>query len=184
MHTCRGQIATFAASIQDCTRFRFIKVRHADPVMHGIDSGRSLLSIAILVAAMISFGVPGTPEVPEVPDVPEIPEIDVPGLALLEEMATELDGISASVADLETLLPEIAAIDEAAAKLRELNDLDPEVASILENLEVYRAEAVTARDRIVEARESITTTMDEVRGEVDAVRAEIDDFVAAVPGIQ
>ncbi len=141
------------------------------------------MSVAILVAAIVSFGIPGTPEVPEVPDVPEIPEIDVPGVALLEEMATELDGIGASVADLETLLPELSAIDDAAAKLRELNDLDPEVASILEDLEIYRAEAVTARDRIVEVRESITATMDEVRGEVDAVRSEIDDFVAAVPGV-
>lgn len=141
------------------------------------------MTVALLLASLVSFGLPGTPDVPDVPDVPEVPDVDIPGIALLDEIALKLDNLGASVADLETILPELEAIDMAAEKLRELNDVDPEVASILEGLEVYRGEALEARERLVEVRDAVTGSVDDVRSRVESVRAEINEFVESVPGL-
>jgi ElaB/YqjD/DUF883 family membrane-anchored ribosome-binding protein len=144
------------------------------------------MTAALLLASLVSFGIPSTPDtpdVPDVPDVPEIPAVDMPGIAILDEIALKLEEAGASVEDLATLFPEFEAIDTAAEKLRELSDTDPEVAAILEDLEVYRQEAVEARERLTEIRERIDSSMEEVRTRVEDVRAEINEFVESVPGL-
>lgn len=141
---------------------------------------------ALLVAAVVSFGVPGvpeTPEVPDVPDVPDIPALEVPGLALLDSIATELDDVAASVAVLEDILPELQAIDNAADKLRELNDMDPEIAGVLEDLEIYRGQLLDVREELTEIRATIIGPVEEVRTMVEDIRSQINDFASALPGI-
>ena len=131
----------------------------------------------------VSFGLPDTPDLPDVPDVPEMPEIDIPGIAILDEIALKLDELGSSVADFETILPELAAIDRAADKLREINDADPEVAAILEDLEILQGPGTRsprAPDRGSRQDQQLHGRCARPRGRR---RSEINDFVETIPGL-
>jgi hypothetical protein len=131
----------------------------------------------IALAGALAFGLPDTPEVPETPDVPEVPALDIPGIAVLEEAAEELEGLSASLDGLVDIIPEVAILDETAAKLREYSDLDAEAAVLLDELETYRAQLVEARDRIEEVRADINARTAGIREQVESVRTELEALV-------
>lgn len=122
--------------------------------------------VPLALATLVSFGLPETPDVPGVPD---LPELDIPGIPVLEEVASELDGLSASLDGLEGLIPDVALLDEASTRLRELNDLDPEVAALVEDLEAYRAEIVAARDRLASAVAEIDSKTASIRERVEEI---------------
>jgi chromosome segregation ATPase len=131
----------------------------------------------IALAGALAFGLPDTPEVPETPDVPEIPTLDIPGIAVLEEAAEELEGLSASLEGLVDIIPEVAVLDETAAKLREYSDLDAEAAVLLDEIETYRAQLVEARDRLEEVRADIDARTAGIREQVESVRTELEALV-------
>lgn len=126
--------------------------------------------VTVAFVSLVSFGIPETPEIPE---VPELPDIDIPGIPVLEEVISELDGLSASLEGLKDLIPEVGVLDDVSSKLREMSDLDPEAASILEELEIYRAEIVEARDRLSASLAEIDSETAAIRDRVDGVREEL-----------
>ncbi len=131
----------------------------------------------LIIAAIVGFGVPSVPDTPE---VPALPDIEIPGIQVLEDLAVELDELSASLAELETIVPEIGVIDEASAYLRDLSDTEEISEELAGRLETYRTELVEARDRIASVVGDLDSRLDVVRSRVDEVRSELEEVSAAL----
>jgi hypothetical protein len=134
---------------------------------------RFAMSILVLAACAMAFGMPDTPDVPDVPDV-EVPEIDIPGLEILDQVQVQLDELISATDSLKWLIPELSALDEVSAKLEELRETDPDIIGLQESIDELRAELVVARDEIEAVTSGITD-------DVDEMRTSIDTFVDGLP---
>lgn len=131
---------------------------------------RFALSILVLAAGAMAFGMP---DVPDVPDV-DLPDIEIPGLDILDNIQVQLDELISATDSLKWLIPELDALDAVSAKLEELRDTDPDVIGLQEEIDALRAELTVAREEI----ESVTGVITE---DIQDVRSSLDTFVEGLP---
>lgn len=129
------------------------------------------LSIVVIVAGAMAFGMPDVPDVPGV----EVPEFEIPGLSILDDIQVQLDELVAATDSLKWLIPELAALEEASLKLDEIRETDPDVIGLQEELDGLRAELEAAREEI----ESVTSV---ITDDVEQMRSSLNAFTEGLPG--
>ncbi|MFO8183584.1 MAG: hypothetical protein R6U39_05365 [Candidatus Aegiribacteria sp.] len=129
------------------------------------------LSIIVIVAGAMAFGMP---EVPDVPGV-EVPDFEIPGMSILDDIQLQLDELVTATDSLKWLIPELAALEDVSAKLEEMRETDPDVIGLQEELDQLRAELEAARGEI----EAVTSV---ITDDVEQMRSSLDAFTEGLPG--